>query len=656
MADVMLAEKWSDEDPSGWWISEKLDGVRAVWRGGEFVSRGDNKFSCPAWFQSKMPPGCVLDGELWGGRRQFQKTVGIVKSASRAKEWDFLTYMVFDVLADERGVSVERQPFEERLEVIRRICAGAEVLKPVPMQKCTGREHLQELLSAVEHSGGEGLMLRRPRSAYEHRRSKSLLKVKTFHDEEAIVIGHEEGVGRNRGVCGALVCETPDKRRFKVGSGLSDAQRRDPPKTGSVITYRYQELTNANIPRFPTLAGERVDLAWRTICATYTPPGKRLEAALKKKHTVLFGEDAKAGDGAVATSAAAPTAAAASSSAPAEPAPARGLKRALSREDVQQRGAPEQDLEDLFGDAPAMVSGPAMKCRKVDKRPLCPYGLKCYRMNPAHFTEFAHPWLDEENEEFVSKAHVTPPASHAAAAAASTSSTSTPTSTSVGTAVATSAPAGSDAAAPATTRSPSPHRAPIATTASPGSSRDAASPGGSSTDDVRILALRSLLQSLVRDAAPGSEHEHFAQMLALLEAGPARGARGASIAVDAEEEELPPLPPPDDLPPSALPRPSSGAPHELPAAAAEALRHQETQPLETVPADIPDVEPALPEGVIAVPADIPDVEPALPEGVVRADLETLTVMGFPVADATEALLRCGTLDRAVEHLLAKGPR
>jgi len=127
-------------------------------------------------------------------------------------------------------------------------------------------------------------------------------------------------------------------------------------------------------------------------------------------------------------------------------------------------------------------------------------------------------------------------------------------------------------------------------------------------------------------------------MLALLEAGPARGARGASIAADAEEEELPPLPPPDELPPSALPKPSSGAPHELPAAAAEALRHQETQPLETVPADIPDVEPALPEGVIAV------------------DLETLTVMGFPVADATEALLRCGTLDRAVEHLLAKGPR
>merc|ERR1712216_41130 len=106
-----------------------------------------------------------------------QKTVGIVKSSARAKEWEFLTYMVFDVLV-ENGKPVEHRPFEERLASIRTVYAnGTKVLQPVPMQKCRGREHLQELLANIESRGGEGLMLRRPGSIYEHRRSKTLLKV-----------------------------------------------------------------------------------------------------------------------------------------------------------------------------------------------------------------------------------------------------------------------------------------------------------------------------------------------------------------------------------------------------------------------------------------------------------------------------------------------
>merc|ERR1719387_1149879 len=122
----MLAEKWADEDPTGWWISEKLDGVRALWRDGKFVSRGDNAFVCPDWFRKKMPPGVVLDGEIWGGRREFQKTIGIVKSSSRGSEWEFLTYMVFDALEDGK-TKVEDRPFEERLEIVRRLCSGYDV-------------------------------------------------------------------------------------------------------------------------------------------------------------------------------------------------------------------------------------------------------------------------------------------------------------------------------------------------------------------------------------------------------------------------------------------------------------------------------------------------------------------------------------------------
>ncbi|CAE7178162.1 ligA [Symbiodinium pilosum] len=156
------------------------------------------------------------------------------------------------------------------MEVVRRICAALgkddAVLKAVPMEKCANRDHLDSALAETEKRGGEGLMLRCPGSKYEHRRSKSLLKVKTFYDEEAIVVGHAGGTGRVAGMCGALLCETPDKRRFKVGS----------------------ELTQDNIPRFPTLVGERSDMTWAQICAAYVAPGPRKAGAMKKTHTILF--------------------------------------------------------------------------------------------------------------------------------------------------------------------------------------------------------------------------------------------------------------------------------------------------------------------------------------------------------------------------------
>jgi DNA ligase-1 len=49
---------------------------------------------------------------------------------------------------------------------------------------------------------------------------------------------------------GALIVETPDGTRFSIGSGLSDADRIDPPRIGTWVTYRYQTLTAHGVPRF----------------------------------------------------------------------------------------------------------------------------------------------------------------------------------------------------------------------------------------------------------------------------------------------------------------------------------------------------------------------------------------------------------------------
>ena len=135
-----------------------------------------------------------------------------------------------------------------------------------PHERCTGVDHIRSELARVEALGGEGLMMRQPGSRYEIGRSWSLRKVKTFHDSEARVIAYERGAGRHAGRLGSLQCQMPNGNVFNVGTGLSDEERNNPPPVGSIITYRYQELSNDGIPRFPSYVGVRHDVAW-------PPPG-----------------------------------------------------------------------------------------------------------------------------------------------------------------------------------------------------------------------------------------------------------------------------------------------------------------------------------------------------------------------------------------------
>ena len=95
-------------------------------------------------------------------------------------------------------------------------------------------------------------MLREPGSRYEAGRSPTLLKVKTFQDAEARVVEHLPGAGRHKGRLGALLAELPDGTSFSIGTGFSDAEREDPPAVGSVVTFRYQELSDRGVPRFPS--------------------------------------------------------------------------------------------------------------------------------------------------------------------------------------------------------------------------------------------------------------------------------------------------------------------------------------------------------------------------------------------------------------------
>jgi len=67
---------------------------------------------------------------------------------------------------------------------------------------------------------------------------------------EAVVVGHLPGKGRLAGMLGALLVETPDGRRFRLGTGFSDEERREPPPLGATVTYRYFGKTRNGVPRF----------------------------------------------------------------------------------------------------------------------------------------------------------------------------------------------------------------------------------------------------------------------------------------------------------------------------------------------------------------------------------------------------------------------
>lgn len=251
--DLLLAHTWTGEDPTGWWMSEKLDGVRAYWDGENFISRNGNIFHAPDWFKKGLG-GDALDGELFVGRGQFQKTVSIVRRQD-GKGWEDVQYIVFDA-PQTLVMETDGDPasFEDRLVFLKsmsKLRAFPDHVKVLLQEQCEGEEHLMDKLAEVEEGGGEGLMLREASSVYEGGRSTTLLKVKTFHDAEARIVGYNPGTGRHKGRLGSYQCELlDDGTDFDCGGGLTDKHRENPLPVGTVITFKYFELTDEGKPRF----------------------------------------------------------------------------------------------------------------------------------------------------------------------------------------------------------------------------------------------------------------------------------------------------------------------------------------------------------------------------------------------------------------------
>jgi hypothetical protein len=239
----------------GWLMSEKLDGLRAIYSGSDLYSRGKNKFHVPAEFMAEWPD-LVLDGELCCGRGKFKESISLVKNHNATYDRylaDGLVYSVFDA-------PLLSGNFSERIEKLKVILAGKKHIVVLEQTKIENIEQVKEAFDDVMDLNGEGLMLRKADDKYHYKRSATLLKVKQFHDAEAKVVGYNAGKGKNEGLCGALLCQMPSGQTFKCGSGMNTEDRKNPPAIGATITYRYFEVTGAGKPRFPTFVRIRTDV------------------------------------------------------------------------------------------------------------------------------------------------------------------------------------------------------------------------------------------------------------------------------------------------------------------------------------------------------------------------------------------------------------
>lgn len=244
----------STMDPTGWWVSEKLDGVRGYWTGTQMLSRSGNVISVPVWFASNFPD-FPLDGELWIERGRFSEMSGLVHQTDAGDHWRKVWYCIFDAPSNGLG-------FEERIDKARQWFDAhpSPRIRVLVQERCQGKAHLETMLAKTENQGGEGLMLRRPGSLYTAGRSPDLLKVKSFLDTEAKVVEHIGGSGKYTGKMGSIRVELPNGIRFAIGTGFTDKDRENPPPIGCTVTFKYKELNPSGVPRFAVFLRVRDDM------------------------------------------------------------------------------------------------------------------------------------------------------------------------------------------------------------------------------------------------------------------------------------------------------------------------------------------------------------------------------------------------------------
>lgn len=233
-------------DPKQYFVSEKLDGVRAYWDGKNLLTRNGNIIHAPKWFLQNFPP-FALDGKLWTKRKDFEKIVSIIKTRKNQNGWQQITFHIFEV-PNQSGNLIQR------LKVLESYLRthNTPYIKIIPQHQFQTLEEINRFFNQIKQDGGEGIILRDKNTPYLVGRDPSAMKFKIFFDSECLIKGYEKGSGKYQGMMGAIICEDQTLHIIlRIGSGFSDTMRINPPKIGTIITYKYYQKTKNNRPKHP---------------------------------------------------------------------------------------------------------------------------------------------------------------------------------------------------------------------------------------------------------------------------------------------------------------------------------------------------------------------------------------------------------------------
>lgn len=262
-----------------WYVSEKLDGIRAVWTGKTLLTRSMRPFAwVPDTFLKRLPKCVPLDGEITGASFSDVSALSVTQESDAARaKWKNVKYNVFDLPS-------ANEPFESRLRRLRSFrfwSAQVTLVDFTPVNNIRNEfRKVKGVFDAIVKKGGEGVMLCAATGLYEPKRSYNLLKYKKEVHVEAKITGFHQGQGKYHRKLGKFKCtiEGPKgKKTFFCGTGIPDRLREyylfelgecvdirtdstvPVPQKGDTISVSCMEFLPSGVPRFPVYRGLRSD-------------------------------------------------------------------------------------------------------------------------------------------------------------------------------------------------------------------------------------------------------------------------------------------------------------------------------------------------------------------------------------------------------------
>jgi len=242
---VQLAMKYHQAiNVKDYFVSEKYDGIRAIWNGKVLKTRAGNKIYAPDWFTAKLPD-IWLDGELWSARGEFEFISSTIRKKQADLNWYKIKYMVFDAPDKNKPFHLRYQNYKQQIQSL-----ALKHIVAVTQFEISNNEGLNQILDNYVSKGAEGLILHYKNAIFRSGRSNNVIKLKPFMDAEATVIAHLPGKGKYQGMLGSLLVKTNLGVEFRIGSGFTDSERANPPNIGDVITFSYHGVTKNQVPKF----------------------------------------------------------------------------------------------------------------------------------------------------------------------------------------------------------------------------------------------------------------------------------------------------------------------------------------------------------------------------------------------------------------------